>query len=349
MNHTDPTAETARLHDVILEREAEIAALRDLLGKENQRANAAIDREETAEQAALEARQELDAVRAAASAVVSPPTDRAALRDRIADALLDHLSRTADIRPSKTGDLAFMPEITDPERQRLADAVLAVLGEQADRAEVLNAAAQHLYTALFPAVYADMGQKAAEGVNRAVSELRRLAVEAHDTGTQQPGDADATEADIDRMMAAGVPVQIVTRPPDTRGAGAQQPVPASRLSGQHADALWDAIAPPGPDRPSYPVQHERVCRVVADIVNDVTAGGGAQQPDTEAPTADRPAVLREIATTLDQLAETDVIRKRRSLATARRLLAVELRRMADDVPAPVAQQPAADSEETHRA
>lgn len=47
------------------------------------------------------------------------------------------------------------------------------------------------------------------------------------------------------------------------------------------------------------------------------------------PTA-RAAVLQEIATTLEQLAETDVIRKRRSLATARRLLAVELRRMATD-------------------
>ncbi|MET7944404.1 hypothetical protein [Streptomyces sp. NPDC005302] len=44
-----------------------------------------------------------------------------------------------------------------------------------DQAAVLNAAAQHLYTALFPAVYDDLGQKAAEGVNRAVSELRRLA------------------------------------------------------------------------------------------------------------------------------------------------------------------------------
>jgi hypothetical protein len=43
------------------------------------------------------------------------------------------------------------------------------------REAVLNKAALHLYTALFPAVYADMGQKAAEGVNRAVSELRRLA------------------------------------------------------------------------------------------------------------------------------------------------------------------------------
>lgn len=48
----------------------------------------------------------------------------------------------------------------------------------ADRAAVLREAAQHLYTALFPAVYNDLGQKAAEGVNRAVSELRRVAAEA---------------------------------------------------------------------------------------------------------------------------------------------------------------------------
>jgi hypothetical protein len=59
----------------------------------------------------------------------------------------------------------------------------------ADRATVLNATAQHLYTALFPAVYDDMGQKAAEGVQRAVSELRRMAAEA-----QQPTDEDVVEA-----------------------------------------------------------------------------------------------------------------------------------------------------------
>jgi hypothetical protein len=53
----------------------------------------------------------------------------------------------------------------------------------------------------------------------------------------------------------------------------------------------------------------------------------------ETAAVDRGAVLLEIATTLDQLAETDMIRKRRSLGTARRLLAGELRRMADDAPA----------------
>lgn len=63
-------------------------------------------------------------------------------------------------------------------RRQLAEKETACLS--ADRAAVLREAAQHLYTALFPAVYADMGQKAAEGVNRAVSELRRMADEEQD-------------------------------------------------------------------------------------------------------------------------------------------------------------------------
>ncbi|KJK40250.1 hypothetical protein UK15_07830 [Streptomyces variegatus] len=67
--------------------------------------------------------------------------DRAALRDRIAEALLDHLSRTADIRTGRNGDLAFMPEVTDAERMRIADAVLAVLPPPVSRADVLREAA----------------------------------------------------------------------------------------------------------------------------------------------------------------------------------------------------------------
>jgi hypothetical protein len=65
---TEPAAdrtETSRLHDEILEGRAQISELRDLLRSENQRANDAIDREETAEQAALEAQQERDRLRAA--------------------------------------------------------------------------------------------------------------------------------------------------------------------------------------------------------------------------------------------------------------------------------------------
>jgi len=63
-------------------------------------------------------------------------------------------------------------------REMADESAPAVLPASVDRATVLNEGARHLYTVLFPAVYADMGQKAAEGVNRAVSELRRLAVEA---------------------------------------------------------------------------------------------------------------------------------------------------------------------------
>lgn len=64
-NHeTAVPTETDRLHAEILEGRAQIRELRDLLRTENQRANAAIDRETTAEQAALEAQQERDRLRA---------------------------------------------------------------------------------------------------------------------------------------------------------------------------------------------------------------------------------------------------------------------------------------------
>ena len=45
---------------------------------------------------------------------------------------------------------------------------------------------------------------------------------------QSPVDEDVTEADIDRMMAAGTPVQIVTEPPATYGA-AQSPADQAAL------------------------------------------------------------------------------------------------------------------------
>ncbi|MFG2372588.1 hypothetical protein ACGFY9_14055 [Streptomyces sp. NPDC048504] len=53
----------------------------------------------------------------------------------------------------------------------------------------------------------------------------------------EPDDTELTESAIDRMMAAGVPVQIVTAPPDTYGA-----VPAVRpeLRDQIAEALEQA-------------------------------------------------------------------------------------------------------------
>ncbi|GHC36920.1 MULTISPECIES: hypothetical protein [Streptomyces rochei group] len=43
------------------------------------------------------------------------------------------------------------------------------------------------------------------------------------------------------------------------------------LSVQHVDALWDAVAVPGPDRPTYPQQHQRVCRAVREILGETAA------------------------------------------------------------------------------
>jgi len=46
--------------------------------------------------------------------------------------------------------------------------------------------------------------------------------------------------------------------------------PTHGLSVPHADALWDAIAIPGPHTPTYPEQHERVCRAVREILDELT-------------------------------------------------------------------------------
>ncbi|MFH9013995.1 hypothetical protein ACH4C6_21770 [Streptomyces sp. NPDC017943] len=110
-------------------------------------------------------------------------TDRAALRDRIAEALYALMLRNG-----------WDGERTEPvvrEMDLVLEAVLAELPAPVDRAAVLREAAQHLYTALFPAVYDDMGQKAAEGVNRAASELRRMADEA------QPAEVPARDCPDD--------------------------------------------------------------------------------------------------------------------------------------------------------
>ena len=59
----------------------------------------------------------------------------------------------------------------------------------------------------------------------------------------------------------------------------------------------------------------------------------------------RADLLLELASLQEATAATDVIRRRRSIATARRLFAVELRGLADDEPAA---RPVAASEDTNR-
>lgn len=147
-------------------------------------------------------------------------TDQAALRQRIAQALEE-----ADYRP-------------DMRRGDLADAIMPVLPEPADRAAVLNAAALHLYTALFPAVYDDMGQKAAEGVNRAVSELRRMADEtATETQRRCPScdhEAKYHAADDGRCWFTvnhGVPGANLVCPCIPRDPGDDEPAAGARQDG----------------------------------------------------------------------------------------------------------------------
>src|SRR5690606_9701368 len=125
---------------------------------------------------------------AVSSAVVAPPTAQAALRGRIAEALLDHRSRAADIRTSSSGgELAFMPEVTDAERMRMADAVLAVLPEAADPAAVLREAADALDAGMerFFGEWPDEPRNSpyALGQRDAANELRRMADE---TATEPP-------------------------------------------------------------------------------------------------------------------------------------------------------------------
>ncbi|WIC88859.1 hypothetical protein SEA_ONIONKNIGHT_53 [Streptomyces phage OnionKnight] len=91
-----------RRQDAERERDAEQARLRDLLRSESQRANKAIDREATAEQAAEEARAELEQAQAAINRV-------RALRDPIAEAI-EQADYSGNMR---RGDLAdsVMPVI----------------------------------------------------------------------------------------------------------------------------------------------------------------------------------------------------------------------------------------------
>ncbi|WP_435279132.1 hypothetical protein [Streptomyces sp. 1222.5] len=126
---------------------------------------------------------ETDAV--AVSAVVSPPTSRADLSARIAESL-----RHANEMSAATTTSDFVDDLTD--------AVLAVLPQPADQAAVLRWAADR--------IDAETRQARADGLlepdkyrpcRDASAQLRRLAGEAHDTGTQQP----AAEAALGRVRA----------------------------------------------------------------------------------------------------------------------------------------------------
>lgn len=185
---------------------------------------------------------------AAAPAVSSPLPDQT-LRDRIASALYERE------RPPRDPAWAEAYAMDRETFEEMADAIMPLLPESADQgavdpdcdgdeltcvdmcgscdacgmepfgtpAEGWRQAAQFLRRTA-----RDAGNRAGSlhAARLIEAELRRLAAEAQ----QEPDDTDLTETDIDRMMAAGIPVQIVTAPPNTRGAEAQQPDTETRTS-----------------------------------------------------------------------------------------------------------------------
>jgi len=74
-----------------------------------------------------------------------------------------------------------------------------------------------------------------------------------------PAVVSALRAAMERAESAAVSAAVA--PPTTTTHG---------LSVQHADALWDAVAIPGPRTATYPEQHERVCRAVREIIDELT-------------------------------------------------------------------------------
>ena len=55
-------------------------------------------------------------------------------------------------------------------------------------------------------------------------------------------------------------------------AAAQPTGQTHGLTVQQADALWDAVAIPGPHTPTFTEQHDRVCRAVAGILAELPTG-----------------------------------------------------------------------------
>ncbi|MYV77752.1 hypothetical protein GT352_28040 [Streptomyces sp. SID1046] len=103
---------------------------------------------------------------------------------------------------------------------------------------------------------------------------------------------------------------------------------------EYTDSSGDKLAVL-PARNGILVEAENAPHVPLDHVEELVAGirdmarqAGGAAPATSAP-VDMAAVYRKLADEQEATAATDVIRRRRSIATARRMFAVELRRMAE--------------------
>jgi hypothetical protein len=123
-----------------------------------------------------------------------------------------------------------------------------------------------------------------------VAEARRA---VHESLTLLPaGEADRVRsliADLETAVEGRAAMRAATPPPSGGTHG---------LSVQHADALWDAIATPGPHRETYVEQHKRVCHAVARILEELTPD---EEPATDRAAALSPAERTMLRYALDQV------------------------------------------------
>jgi hypothetical protein len=131
--------------------------------------------------------------------------------------------------------------------------------------------------------------------------VRAAASFVRDTYSGEWADDAATTLETDAdLIERGEPCSLLrlaeTMQPAAVSAAVAPPTDTTHgLSVPHADALWDAVAIPGPRTPTYPEQHERVCRVVREILDELTP---ARDED-----ADQAELRDRIAEALMQWAE----------------------------------------------
>ncbi|MFF3511567.1 hypothetical protein [Streptomyces sp. NPDC002573] len=196
--------------------------------------------------------------------------------------------------------------LTDGDRKAVAD-FKARLALQAAIKPYVDAAAWVGGDPLMEVIAAAVWEHCrTEGTSLVTDDPRNIAAvaaavaRAAEAQQQEPDDTDLTEPDIDRMMAAGVPVQIVTGPPDAHGAGAQQQPDtgapfATRVleifakADSHGDLLWRIVD----GQPEF-----------AANVSDVFAWGGA---DAEDITAETLPVLEQAFTDLAAIRSTEFV------------------------------------------
>lgn len=270
--------------------------------------------------------------------MTAAPADRAALRERIAEALLDHLSRTADIGPGRNDQLAFMPEIDDPERLRIADAVLAVLPAPADRAKSTAPLAANL-----PLVKGHC--PACNGASLFLGEGGYVTCSRIDCP-----EPDAASTVLERRVADEAP-QPETRP--QRGDAFEQWLKAQRDGWGPKSPPWnvldDALDLYRLHADTGTPLGEHVCEGRAagdcDCLEQPVLGAALASetgPEVDSKPAGRAAILREAAARLDNIHDypsDDAVATGAYLSGMDRA-ANELRRMADEAQQPEAVSPA---------